>query len=52
MKQDMLNQFLTIAVQNKASDVHLQVGDGRARAGPAILQFRNRASYNPRHCGS
>jgi twitching motility protein PilT len=27
MKQDMLNQFLTIAVQNKASDVHLQVGE-------------------------
>jgi twitching motility protein PilT len=27
MKQEMLEQFLTIAVQNRASDVHLQVGE-------------------------
>src|SRR5256885_2067318 len=27
MKPETLSQFLTIAVQNKASDVHLQVGE-------------------------
>ncbi|HLG16664.1 MAG TPA: PilT/PilU family type 4a pilus ATPase [Blastocatellia bacterium] len=27
MKQETLNQFLTIAVQNKSSDIHLQVGE-------------------------
>jgi twitching motility protein PilT len=27
MKPDILNQFLTVGVQNKASDIHLQVGE-------------------------